>query len=83
MTAPTPKVVVLKPMVGICHMQACVDVAATDEEILAMCNQLNLSGTQNGWAQVHRAAENGFFKTPAPVPCADNPQGRVHLLVSC
>ena len=78
------RVVVLKQVVGICHMQVCCEKNTTDEEILAVCNRENLSGTTNGWSSVLRkTVTEGFFEgLQGPVTCADDP-GRVHILVAC
>lgn len=77
------RVVVTRPIVGICHMQVCAAKDATDEEILAICNRENPSGTTNGWGHVVRSAEpDSMFKTPGPVQCDDDPE-RLHILVAC
>lgn len=70
------KIVVTKPMVGICHMQVCVEEDTTDEEILEVCNTENVSGTTNGWVEVIRDGDN------APIKCADAPN-RLHIIVAC
>lgn len=66
-------------MVGICHMQVCAEEAATDEEILAVCNRENPSGTSMGWSSVVRVKD---AMADGPTPCADDPT-RIHLLVRC
>lgn len=77
------RVIVTRPMIGLCHMQVCAVADATDEEILAVCDAENPAGTTFGWATVHRAPEEWLGgEIPGPVECADVP-GRVHLLVSC
>lgn len=72
------RVEITRSMVGICHMQVCVEKGATNAEILRVCNSENPSGTSNGWSKVIRGkkAEGG------PVQCQDH-KGRTHLLVSC
>lgn len=75
------RVLITKPMVGICHMQVCAASDATDEEILEVCNRENPSGTTNGWGIVHRA-DHETWGTIAPVACADNPD-RLHIIVGC
>lgn len=65
-----------RAIVGICHMQVCAVADATDEEILAVCNAENRSGTELGWTTVHRSGRS------APVPCADDPT-RLHIMVNC
>lgn len=70
------KVLVTRPMVGICHMQVCAEKNVTDDEILQACNKENASGTTNGWAEVIRDGDD------SPVECADD-ANRLHILVSC
>lgn len=80
------RVVITRPMVGICHMQVCAVENATDEEILAVCNAMNASGTTNGWTHVIRESEpkSDFWPTESmkPTPCQQDSE-RVHFLVSC
>lgn len=78
------RVIVTRPMQGICHMQVCAARNATDEEILAVCNRDNPSGTEKGWTHVLRHDEE-FLGTSGggPVPCADDPENRFHFLVAC
>jgi hypothetical protein len=71
------RVEVTRIFVGLLYMQVCTEADATDEEILAVCNRENPSGTTLGWCAVERAAGDG-----APVACAEHPE-RVHFLVSC
>lgn len=75
------RVVVTNPFVGIWHMQVCATKDATDEEILAVCNLANPSGTSNGWAIV-RKADDDFWGKVGPVQCEDHPD-RMHYLVAC
>lgn len=70
------KIIVTKPMVGICFMQVCAEKGATDEEILHVCNTENPSGTSNGWTGVIREGDG------KPVQCEAD-QDREHILVSC
>lgn len=72
------RVTITRPFVGICHMQVCAESDVTDEEILAVCNRDNPSGTSNGWSQVHRRCDD----KQGPVTCASN-KARTHFLVSC
>ena len=79
------RVVVTKPMVGICGMQVCAAKDASDEEILATCNAENPAGTTNGWGRVHRAVEDGSLfcvESNLPVRCSDDAE-RMHFLVFC
>lgn len=70
------RVIVTKFMVGICHMQVCAVQDATDEEILAVANAENPSGTTLGWGAVVREGEG------APVQCKDY-GNRKHFLCAC
>ena len=63
-------------------MQVCALSDATDEEILAVCNSENPSGTSLGWCRVIRDLEEDETKQMLPVECEDHP-GRTHFLVSC
>ena len=76
-----PRVLVTKPIVGIAHMQVCAANDATDDEILAVCNAQNPSGTSHGWGTVCRTASE-FWGPVGPVPCADD-ASRTHFLVAC
>ena len=69
---------VVKPWAGVFGMIICVDANATDEQILAECNEQNPSGTSRGWTRVVRdePAPRG------PVACADRPD-RIHFIVEC
>ena len=68
------RVIITRGMIGLCHMQVCVGVEATDEEILAVANRENPSGTALGWCEVLRSG--------APTVCDEYPERR-HLLVQC
>ena len=46
------RVVITRKMVGICHMQVCVEKDCSDEEILEVCNSENPAGTSAGWCEV-------------------------------
>ena len=70
------RIVVTNSFCGICHMQVCAESDVTDEEILAVCNAENPSGTSLGWCGVVREGDG------APVQCDDEP-GRTHFLASC
>jgi hypothetical protein len=79
------RVLISNPLCGIFHMQVCAEADATDEEILAVCNLENPSGTTNGWTTVIRRddpedASEG--QTLAPVRCETHPE-RLHFLVGC
>ena len=73
------RVIVMRGMVGICHMLVCVERDATDDEILSVCNRENPSGTTCGWTNVVR---EGDEMAPGPVECSEHPN-RLHMLVSC
>jgi hypothetical protein len=74
------RVEVSRLMIGICHMQVCAVADATDEEILAVCNTQNPSGTTAGWVEVVR--DDKEYPQLNPGPCAHHPE-RLHILVSC
>lgn len=74
------KVIVSRPVVGITAMQVCADAEATDEEILAVCNAENPSGTAGGWLEVAR--EDYKHENARPSVCDDDPNRR-HFLVIC
>lgn len=80
------RVVITRPIFGICHMQVCAAADATNEEILAVCNQKNPSGTENGWSRVIRENETSMFLPSGanlgPVDCSEV-SGRKHFLVVC
>lgn len=71
-----PRVMVTRPVLGLFYMQVCAAAEATDEEILAVCNRENPSGTTNGWTTVIRDGDG------EPVQCDGDPD-RLHFLVSC
>lgn len=73
------RVVITRPIHGIAAMQVCAASDATDEEILAVCNKENPSGTTNGWCEVVRATRE---YAEGPVTCADD-NTRTHFLVVC
>lgn len=72
-----PRVVVTRPMIGICYMQVCAVKDASDAEILAAANADNPSGTRAGWSVVERTE-----KDMVPVQCQDDPK-RLHFILSC
>lgn len=79
------RIEVTRGIVGLCHMQVCAEPNVTDEEILAVCNQENPSGTSHGWVSVVREdCESDVWpaKDMHPVPCSDDP-ARIHFLVAC
>lgn len=82
-----PKIIVTRPMVGLCGMQVCVEEGITDEEILEHCNVHNPSGTSNGWNAVIRD-EKDCEEHNLPVEsctessCSEYPN-RTHFLVLC
>jgi hypothetical protein len=83
-TMTSKRVVVTRPIVGICFMQVCAEADATDEEILEVCNRENPSGTRNGWTTVVRhAGDCGMAtKMSEPTVCGSDPK-RLHFLASC
>ena len=77
------RVIVTRPVVGLCHMQVCAVNDATDEEILLECNLQNQSGTTNGWSYVCRNVQpDEFWGDAGPKQCAEH-SDRIHYLVAC
>jgi hypothetical protein len=80
------RVEVTRCMVGIAGMQVCCVSDATDEEILAVCNSKNPSGTSGGWSVVLRTerGEGSMYSGKACLPgkCEKYPE-RMHILVLC
>ena len=79
------RVTISRLMVGLIGMQVCAIASATDQEILAVCNLFNPSGTAAGWNQVVRTLKDDdafCTKENLPVPCEDDPE-RLHFLVLC
>lgn len=80
------RVMVTRSMVGIFAMQVCAVDDATDEEILAVANRDNPSGTRGGWSKVIRkpgdVSPDAEGNTGIPVPCAEV-KGRTHFLCVC
>ena len=74
------KVVITKPVMGICHMQVCAEKDSTDEDILEVCNSENPSGTSGGWSFVIRKDEK--YPQCDPVQCVDD-RDRLHFMVGC
>lgn len=77
------RVVITRAFNGIAGMQVCAALDATDEEILAVCNAENPSGTELGWCRVIRKndPERGLGEQHEPITCA-NDAGRLHFLVT-
>lgn len=76
-------VIVTKPMIGICHMQACVQKGVEDDHILKRVNELNLCGTINGWSRVIRKPlEEYDVEGQLPVQCVDY-EDREHVIIVC
>lgn len=75
------RVVIVRAVLGICHMSVCAVKDASDEEILEVCNSQNPSGTSNGWGTVHKADDETWGKI-GPVQCADDSE-RLHIVVGC
>lgn len=77
------RVLITRIIVGICHMQVCAVIDATDDEILTICNRENPSGTIAGWGRVIREdQEPDMFGDLRPVVCAMDPERR-HFMVGC
>lgn len=75
------RVIVTKPMIGICHMQVCAVKDAADEELLRVANEKNECGTSRGWCHVIRE-ESETWGDMRPVQCADDPD-RLHYILAC
>ncbi len=74
------RVVVTKPMIGICFMQVCAEADTTDMEMLEVANIENPSGTSAGWSVVAREDyEEEKFR---PVQCDDD-CNRTHFILIC
>ena len=72
-------VVVINPVVGICHMRVCIRNGTDDATILREANRQNLAGTRYGWLRVVRDDE----PMTRPVQCESEPTLRTHYLVAC
>ena len=75
------KVIVTRPIVGICHMQVCADKAAMDAEIVEVANRENPPGVTSGTWRIVREVDV-HWGDMRPVQCADDP-GRTHYMLSC
>jgi len=80
------RIEITRSISGIFFMQVCAENDATDEEILAVCNRKNPSGTKNGWVTVIRKIEDcpseDNPESQLPVACEESP-GRTHFLIVC
>lgn len=76
-----PDVIVTRPFMGLCAMQACVKKGQSDKDILSLVNQLNPCGTSNGWMKVVHKGDKKF-KNAAPVQCLDYTD-REHVIIVC
>lgn len=74
------RVEVAKGVHGIAYMIACCEKDCTNEEILTECENLNPSGTRNGWSYVFR--EDHERENQRPVQCQEN-KDRLHFIVGC
>lgn len=74
------RVEITRNMIGLAFMQVCAVDDATDEEILAVCNEQNPSGTMAGWCEVAR--DDYEEKEARPTKCGDNPD-RKHFIIVC
>jgi hypothetical protein len=78
------RVIITRPMLGLCGMQVCAVKDATDEEILSVCNLENPSGTSNEWSIVVRNIDedSSIGSESLPVQCEQEPD-RMHFIVIC
>ena len=74
------RIVITNMFHGICHMQVCAESNVTDKEILAVCNEENPAGTEEGWSHVIRNSKGEPHSNP--IPCDDH-VGRIHFLIEC
>lgn len=75
------KVIVTRPMVGICHMQVCAHKDATDDEIVAVANRENPPGVSSGtWSVTRDVSE--FWGDMRSVKCEQEPD-RIHYMLGC
>jgi 3-deoxy-D-arabino-heptulosonate 7-phosphate (DAHP) synthase class II len=79
------RVIITRPMVGICGMQVCAIPDADDDEILKVCNTQNPSGTEGGWSVVVREVKEGhMFQTKENLPgICDRYNDRKHFVILC
>jgi len=75
------RIIITKPMHGICMMQVCAIKNIKDKELLDYVNIHNPSGTKNGWTKVIR--DDKEHPDCNPIKCADHPNKRVHFLIAC
>jgi hypothetical protein len=73
------RVIVTRPMMGICHMQVCAVKTATSREILDVCNTQNPSGTRHGWCKVLRRQNK---HQQGPIQC-ETYSDRKHFMIEC
>ena len=65
---------------GFLYCSVCADNSLSIEEITAKVNQLNPSGTMNGWC----LSKEGFRSGEAnQCECEEYPESRRHYLFSC
>lgn len=80
------RVLITKATNGLGGMNVCAVDAATDEEILEVCNRENRAGTDNGWIEVVRDDARDTHcregESLAPSACASYP-GRTHYTILC
>lgn len=74
------RILVSKVFAGLCTMRVCAVSDATNEEILAFCNEKSPSGTSRGWTVVRRESDES--EAARPIRCEVYP-GRTHVLVEC
>lgn len=74
------RIVMTRSFYGITSMQVCCESDVTDEEILKFCNEVNPSGTTNGWVLVIRDDKECPERNPVPCVTYEN---RLHIIVCC
>lgn len=65
---------------GILYCSACASRDLTREQVEALVNRLNPSGTSHGWVISEELFASG---APNPSPCNDHPELRLHYLMVC
>jgi hypothetical protein len=64
---------------GFLDMQVCVPASWNDREVLNYAEEVNESGTNNGWF-VRKAGDKALNGDPERQPCAER-EGYVHIVL--
>jgi hypothetical protein len=79
------EVIHTRGLMNLFAMRVCALSDATDDEILATCNRENPSGTERGWTEVVRVADDSSplrTENKLPVKCSEH-EGKMHFIVLC